>query len=139
MWFFSEIPNMIFISVSCAVMTMKTDKYEHIFCSSTRFTCFWHYLKINENFFKIFFLPKYSKLKALQTLRISSTLMSFLLCAWLRYYRIIKAKNGLFHPMMSPRKLSQRDDLVILASRLGLVLYQTIIRYAPKFCFREKC
>ncbi len=34
---------------------------------------------------------------------------------------------------------SPHDELVILASRLGLVLYQTIIRYAPKFCFREKC
>jgi hypothetical protein len=35
-------------------MTMKTDKYEYIFCSFTRLTCFWHYLEINGNFFKFF-------------------------------------------------------------------------------------
>jgi hypothetical protein len=41
-------------------------------------------------------------LKALQTLRISSILLSFLLCAWLRYYGVIKAKNGLFTPWCVP-------------------------------------
>ncbi len=86
--------------------------------------------------FENFFLLTHSKLKALQMVKIFIKICDLFLYTCLVSQRMTHSyEKWTFSLYPISRNLKYRDNLTIVAYRLGLVLHPTIIRHALKFCF----
>jgi hypothetical protein len=111
-----------------------------VFDSFFGFYCLKYFksLSVKTKAFRKFFLLIYLESNALQIAKIlSKSVVLFVHMSGTPRDYPYEKWTFLLYPISRSGK--KRDELTILAYRLGLVLHETIILNSAKFCFREKC